>query len=106
MPFRKKPVEVRAIQWRGDNWDEIAKFHRGDHFTVTTMADGLYLNIATLEGVMQARPSDWIIEGVAGEVYPRKPDIFEKTYEPWLGNPAYRSNHSIDGDGNCNMGCC
>src|SRR5438874_3331672 len=35
MPFRKKPVEVGAIQWRGDNWIETAKFHQGDHFTTT-----------------------------------------------------------------------
>jgi hypothetical protein len=64
------------------------------------------LNIATLEGVMQARPGDWTIEGVKGEVYPCKPDIFEATYEPWLGHPAYRSGHSISADGYCNMGCC
>jgi hypothetical protein len=106
MPFRKKPVEVRAVQWHGDNWNEIAAFHRGDHFTTTTMPDGVYLNIATLEGVMQARPGDWIIEGVKREVYPCKPDIFEATYEPWIGNPGYRSGHSISVDGYCNMGCC
>src|SRR5882762_5791537 len=42
--------------------------------------------------------------GVKGEVYPCKPDIFEATYEPWLGHPAYRSGHSISADGYCNMG--
>jgi hypothetical protein len=78
MQFRKRPVVIRAVEWRGDNWDEIAAFHRCDHFTTTTN----YLNIATLEGVMQACPGDWIIEGVQGEVYPCKPDIFEQTYEP------------------------
>jgi hypothetical protein len=36
------------------------------------------LNIATLEGVMQARPGDWTIEGVKGEVYPCKPDILKR----------------------------
>ena len=25
--------------------------------------------------------NDWIIQGVHGELYPCKPDIFEKTYE-------------------------
>lgn len=81
MKFRKKPVEIRAVKWTGDNWDEVAAFHRGDHFTVTYMSDGVYLNIATLEGVMQAKPGDWIIEGVKGEVYPCKPDIFAETHE-------------------------
>jgi len=40
------------------------------------------LMISTLEGVMQADPGDWIIQGIKGELYPCKPDIFEQTYEP------------------------
>ncbi len=38
--------------------------------------------IATLEGDMEAQPGDWIIQGVKGELYPCKPDIFAATYEP------------------------
>jgi hypothetical protein len=30
---------------------------------------------------MTASPGDWIIKGVAGEIYPCKPDIFAATYE-------------------------
>ncbi|AMO55552.1 hypothetical protein GZ77_09600 [Endozoicomonas montiporae] len=41
-----------------------------------------FLHIETLEGTMEASPSDWIIKGVNGEFYPCKRDIFEKTYEP------------------------
>jgi len=37
--------------------------------------------IATLEGDHIANPDDWIIQGVNGELYPCKPDIFDKTYE-------------------------
>ncbi|KKL21370.1 hypothetical protein LCGC14_2446120, partial [marine sediment metagenome] len=33
-------------------------------------------------GDMKANVGDWIIQGVKGEVYPCKPDIFEATYEP------------------------
>ena len=36
--------------------------------------------IDTLEGGHIVCPGDWIITGVAGEHYPCKPDIFEKTY--------------------------
>ena len=43
--------------------------------------DGDKLMIATPEGVMTAQPGDWIIRGLAGELYPCKPDIFEATYE-------------------------
>ncbi|MGX7314609.1 hypothetical protein [Enterococcus cecorum] len=37
--------------------------------------------IDTLEGCMTVSMDDYIICGVAGECYPCKPDIFEKTYE-------------------------
>lgn len=37
--------------------------------------------INTLEGDMRANANDWIIRGINGELYPCKPDIFEKTYE-------------------------
>jgi len=38
--------------------------------------------IDTLEGGHIVCPGDWIITGVAGEVYPCKPAIFEASYEP------------------------
>lgn len=40
-----------------------------------------FLLIATLEGVMQAKPGDWVIRGVQGEFYPCRDDIFRATYE-------------------------
>jgi hypothetical protein len=39
------------------------------------------LTIPTLEGDHLASVNDWLIQGVRGEVYPCKPDIFEATYE-------------------------
>lgn len=39
------------------------------------------ITISTLEGDMTAHGGDWIIRGVAGELYPCKNDIFEATYE-------------------------
>jgi len=43
--------------------------------------------IDTLEGTMTARVGDYVIEGVAGEHYPCKPDIFKATYEEVVGMP-------------------
>lgn len=37
--------------------------------------------INTLEGVMTASPGDYIIQGLQGEFYPCKPDIFLASYE-------------------------
>ena len=35
----------------------------------------------TLEGVHEVSEGDFIIQGIKGEIYPCKPDIFEKTYD-------------------------
>lgn len=74
--FRKKPVEIEAVQYTGDNGQEICLF--------VGEADRNEKNqflIHTLEGTMAADPGDWVIKGVKGEFYPCKPDIFEATYE-------------------------
>ena len=76
--FRKKPVVIEAIQWTGDNFDEIDDW--SDREAVRLVAGDLH--IFTLEGAMRADPGDWIIRGVVGEYYPCKPEIFECTYEP------------------------
>lgn len=39
------------------------------------------LHIQTLEGVMKANRGDWIIKGVAGELYPCKHSVFEKSFQ-------------------------
>jgi len=52
-------------------------------FKVVEVVPGLFgLEIPTLEGLMLARPGDWIIRGVKGEFYPCRADIFEATYRP------------------------
>ncbi len=77
--FRKKPIVIEAIQFDGspDTAHEIYKLSTRD---ISYIGD--HLTIRTLEGPMTASVGDWIIKGVAGEVYPCKPDIFEATYEP------------------------
>lgn len=76
--FRKKPVVIEAIQWLGDNFEELENF--GSDRDIVSNPDGT-LTIATLEGNHTAQKKDWIIRGVEGEVYPCKPDIFDQTYE-------------------------
>jgi len=75
MNYRKKPVEIDAIQWTGDNRLEIFDFCNMSYITDQE------LRIQTLEGSMIASVGDYIIKGVKGEFYPCKPDIFEMTYE-------------------------
>jgi hypothetical protein len=79
--YRKKPVEIQAIQWTGSN-ENVAEVERflGHPFRVTET--GHSIPIETLEGTMLCLLDDFIIRGVQGEFYPCKPDIFEATYDP------------------------
>lgn len=76
--YRKKPVEIEAVQWTGDNLAELRKM---DGFNSVHTCFGGRLNIKTPEGMMFASVGDYIIKGVQGEFYPCKPEIFEQTYE-------------------------
>lgn len=77
MEYVKKPVVVEAVQWIGDNFAEIHAL--SPNAGITESGDNLL--IETREGTMMADLRDWVIRGVAGEVYPCKPDIFAATYE-------------------------
>jgi len=79
--FRKKPVEIEARRFTtSEDIGALARWCDGDLRTFTV--DDPYIVIHTLEGDHKATLGDWIIEGVAGEFYPCKPDIFAATYEP------------------------
>lgn len=89
--YRKKPVVIEAMIQDGtrsgahavESWARGtvggASFHRtGKEF----VPDGeWHVYIPTLEGVMTAKPGDYVIKGVHGEFYPCDPEIFAKTYE-------------------------
>lgn len=77
--YRKKPVVVEAVQLTPLNIDEIEAFVGGDLGMNPAGTGGVV--IATLEGALHASIGDYIIKGVEGEFYARKPAIFEKTYE-------------------------
>ena len=84
--FRKKPVVIDAMRWDGAAMsipvpDWFLK-PWSENIIDRNQEDRSQLLIKTLEGTMTANAGDWIICGVNGEIYPCKPDIFEKTYEP------------------------
>ena len=85
--FKKKPVEIEAIQYTGMNNLEIAEWSNNIVFPSPVLescienSKGCYLQIKTLEGIMTAIVGDWIIKGVKEEFYPCKNNIFLMTYE-------------------------
>lgn len=72
--YRKRPIVIHAEQW----WPDV----KIKGVEVTKDDFGYHARIKTLEGTMFVTQGDWIIKGVEGELYPCKPGIFEKTYEP------------------------
>jgi len=87
MKFRKKPVVIEAFQWTGPwqlavapDWLQEAFARQGGPGSAYRDLSGDVM-INTLEGTHHVSNGDWIIQGIKGELYPCKPDIFEATYE-------------------------
>lgn len=91
--YRKKPVEIEAFQYDGDLKDSDGNYYVPD-WAVKAFEDRIMyydnlipcdapceLFINTLEGVQHVSIGDYVIQGVNDELYPCKPDIFEKTCE-------------------------
>lgn len=76
--YRTKSVVKEAVQWTGNNLDELRDFVP-EEFRHNKIHEPM--GIITLEGVMTVSDGDYIIKGIKGEFYPCKPDIFEATYE-------------------------
>lgn len=91
MKYRKKPVEIEALQWTGQNHREMFNFLGGeDTEYMTASGVNFYIDfnkiegglvIKTLEGEHIATIGDYIIKGIKGEYYPCKEDVFNLTYD-------------------------
>lgn len=89
--YRKKPVVIEAQQYTFATLTPIIDWliHNDVDYTYqcdelgkcSGSQDGHTLYLPTLEGEMKVSEGDYIIQGVQGEFYPCKPDIFAETYE-------------------------
>lgn len=102
MQYRKKPVVIEAVQFEKNENGVIClkdvKFENWPDWFSGAIARGEIrvhpvwpnrLQVVTLEDDPSAQEKsqiadegDWIICGVAHELYPCKPDIFAESYEP------------------------
>lgn len=94
--YRKKPVEVQAIQLSWRNWGDVCEF-LGDalatanvrevtNYSDTTGEPGpTYIELTVItehRDPATVQHGDWILpEPTRGRFYPVKPDIFAATYE-------------------------
>lgn len=89
MKARKRPVVVEAVKFEGfRSVTGQAIFSERPEWLTNEIGNRIIffdkpntLTIATLEGKMTADAGDYILQGVQGELYPCKPDIFLETYE-------------------------
>jgi len=91
MKYRKKPIVIDAFKYDGDLINSVGKYYvpkwaeeaseNGVIFFHSTNTSPSEMFIKTLEGEMMVTVGDYVIKGVNGEIYPCKPDIFEKTYD-------------------------
>lgn len=81
--YKKKPVVVEAVKFEDttESIAALAELFNDKMMRIDYRKRPIVMHIATLEGMMTAQVGDYIIRGVEGELYPCKPDIFEKTYE-------------------------
>ena len=96
--YVKKPIVIEAFQMTDEHllshldWPEwLNKAWAGE----TGVEGSLWpildecenpLVCGTLKGVRGVCRDGWIIQGICGEIYPCKPDIFAATYEPFEPN--------------------
>lgn len=87
MQYRKKPVVIEAVRWAGKytsrgEWPDWFNRAVDDGIITAKIPGDRSLWIKTLEGGHVGSIGDMIIQGVKGEIYPCKPDIFDATYDP------------------------
>lgn len=100
--FKKKPIEINAVQLCWKTWDDVCEFLIGDSsinefnpgFNIpleevsdTCGEEGpeyIAIKVITTHGEEAVvRHGDWIIpDSKPGTYYPCKPDVFAATYDP------------------------
>lgn len=85
--FRKRPVEVKAaliselILCAKKHWSELPDWVASAYEAGKIIFLPSSIHVFTSEGRMLGEQDDWLIQGVKGELYPCKPDVFAATYD-------------------------
>jgi len=89
--FKKRSVTIRAIHFTDECKEMVFNTLREVQQNIAPSYNGgsPCLLIPTLEGEMIANLNDWVIQGIKGELYTCKPEIFEQTYEETYENISY-----------------
>ena len=77
MKYIKKPIPIEAIQWMGDNVEEILKFMSNNRPLFNELNE---IIIRTPEGKMTAPVGSYIIKDIDNQFYPCRKKVFENLY--------------------------
>ena len=87
MKYVHRQTEVWAVQYTGDNYDELMRFAPGHIAAIQDLSNDLVFSTAHLKlrnanGYLDINPGDYIIKGEKeGDYWVCTPDVFEKSYE-------------------------
>lgn len=100
MKATKKQVTIECFQYDGDLQDSRGEFYVLPWAVEAFQKDIIYFKdgemyIRTLEGDHHVSVGDYVIKGVNGELYPCKPEIFEKTYNLYDERMDFEFCHSF-----------
>ena len=86
MKYRKKIIEIEAMQFSGKNDHEILSWAsptKGTGCSYTTISrNSKMIVIQMAEKTVKAFPGDWIIRSQNGDFSACKPFLFKEIYEP------------------------
>lgn len=80
--YRKKPVEIEAVEWTGDNEAELIDFTGGQFHRITSVTNFTAQVYDVLHDTwVDMKTGHHVIKGVRGEFYPIDPAVLAETYE-------------------------
>ena len=91
MKYKTKPVEIEAIQFTGDNYEEIRDWagKHDDFYIFQPISDAVFgsgFDYAVYDKIhdtwVKVAVSNYIIRGPKREYYPCDEEVFDGKYEP------------------------
>lgn len=85
--YRKKPIEITAVEWTGDNEAELIEFtgHRFEAVPQGERAESPDITAEVFDYLhgswVGVYTGHWVIRGVLGEFYPIDKDVLAATYD-------------------------
>lgn len=88
--FRKKPIEIEAVQWTGDNEEELYAFTGSQNFAVIhpddrANSDDPEATASVFDELhstwVLVYTGQWVIRGVKEEFYPINEQVLAETYD-------------------------